>query len=308
MKHLHVLPRFSDRWSHLYLEHGKLEKEQDSLTLYDKEGATPLPIDQLSILFLGPGTTITHAAVKALADNNCQLYWVGEEGVRMYAYGIGGTHSAHRLLRQARLFSDEQERVRVVRRMYQRRFPSPIPADATIEQIRGMEGARVRDSYRRLAEQHHVEWLGRNYDQNDWNRGDPLNRALSSANACLYGICHAAILAAGYSPAIGFIHVGKMLSFVYDISDLYKTELSVPAAFEIAANSAAEVERRVRMRCRDLFYDAKLMDRIVPDIAEVLDARDDLEESPGEFEGRAVSLAVGTGDGRLPGEPQRAGA
>ncbi|HEY3322257.1 MAG TPA: type I-E CRISPR-associated endonuclease Cas1e [Planctomycetota bacterium] len=308
MKHLHVLPRFNDRWSHLYLERGKLEKEHDALTLYDKDGATPLPIDQLSIVFLGPGTTITHAAVKALADNNCQLYWVGEEGVRLYAFGIGGTHSAHRLLRQAKLFSDEQERGRVVRRMYQKRFPGPIPADASIEQIRGMEGARVRESYRKLAETFNVEWHARAYDQNDWSKGDPLNRALSCANSCLYGLCHAAILAAGYSPAIGFVHVGKMLSFVYDIADLYKTELTVPAAFEMVASSTAEVERRVRQRCRDAFYHAKLMDKILPDIAEVLDAGDDLEERPGELEGRAVSLAGGAGDGGVLGEPERAGA
>ena len=160
MKHLHILPRFSDRWSHLYLEHGQLDKENDSLALHDKEGSTPIPVDQLCVVFLGPGTTISHAAVKLLADNNCQLYWVGEEGVRLYAYGIGGTHSAHRLLRQARLFGDEQERVRVVRRMYQKRFPNPIPPDATIEQIRGMEGARVRDAYRKIAETYNVEWHG----------------------------------------------------------------------------------------------------------------------------------------------------
>jgi CRISPR-associated protein Cas1 len=306
MKHLHILPRFSDRWSHLYLEHGKLDKENDSLVLHDKEGSTPIPVDQLCVVFLGPGTSISHAAVKLLADNNCQLYWTGEEGVRMYAFGIGGTHSAHRLLRQAKLFSNEQERLGVVKRMYQKRFTNPIPADATVEQIRGMEGARVRDVYRQISEKFNVEWHGRVYDQKDWNRGDPMNRALSSSNACLYGICHAAILSAGYSPAIGFIHVGKMLSFVYDIADLYKTELSIPVAFEMAAASSEDVEGRTRRRCRDLFHQNKLMDRILPDIAEVLDARDDLEESPGELEGRAVSLAGGTGDGSLFGEPQRA--
>ena len=308
MKHLHILPRFSDRWSHLYLEHGRLDKENDSLVLHDKEGSTPIPVDQLCLVFLGPGTTITHDAVKLLADNNCQLYWVGEEGVRLYAYGIGGTHSSHRLLRQARLYGDERERLRVVFRMYQKRFPNPIPADTTIEQIRGMEGARVRDAYRKIAETYNVEWHGRAYDQKDWNHGDPLNRALSSANACLYGLCHAAILAAGYSPAIGFIHVGQRLSFVYDIADFYKTELSVPVAFEMVASSTSDVEGRVRRQCRDVFHHSKLMDRILPDIAEVLDARDDLEESPGELEGRAVSLAVGAGNGSVPGESERARA
>jgi CRISPR-associated protein Cas1 len=154
-----------------------------------------------------------------------------------------------------------------------------------------MEGARVRNAYRTLASQYGVHWQGRLYNQDDWDWSDPLNRALSAANACLYGICHAAILSAGYSPAIGFIHTGKMLSFVYDIADLYKTDLTVPTAFKTVAENPRDVERRVRYACRDTFYQTKLMQRILPDIAEVLDARDDLEESPGEFEGRAVSMA-----------------
>ncbi len=154
-----------------------------------------------------------------------------------------------------------------------------------------MEGARVRAAYQNLAKEFGVNWQGRLYDQDSWNHGDPLNRALSSANACLYGLCHAAILSAGYSPAIGFIHTGKMLSFVYDIADLYKTELAIPVAFKTVAESKEEVERRTRITCRDLFHQQKLMNRILPDIAEVLDARDDLGESPDELEGRAVSMA-----------------
>jgi len=303
MRHLHILPRFGDRWSHLYIERGSLEKEDNSIALVDKEGVTPIPVDQLALLFLGPGTRVTQAAMKLLAENNCLVCWTGEEGVRLYAHSTGGTHSAHRLLRQARLFCDEQERLRVIRRMFQKRFPEPIPVGASPEQVRGMEGARVRLSYQRLAKEHGVEWKGRNYDQQAWDRADPLNRALSVANACLYGICHAGILSAGYSPAIGFVHVGKMLSFVYDVADLYKTEMTVPLAFKAVALSTEDLERRVRELCRDAFYHEKLMERILPDIAEVLDARDDLEERSIELEGRAVTLAGRTGNWPVFGEP-----
>jgi CRISPR-associated protein Cas1 len=239
--------------------------------------------------------------MKALAENNCLVCWTGEQGVRLYAHNTGGTHSAHRLLRQALLYADDAKRMEVVRRMYQKRFPQVLPKDIDLQQIRGMEGARVRNSYQRLSEQFGVKWQGRLYDQDDWDHADPLNRALSSANACLYGLCHAAILSAGYSPAIGFIHTGKMLSFVYDVADLYKTDLTVPVAFQTVAESQLEVERRVRIVCRDIFHGQKLMERILPDIAEVLDARDDLGESPGEFEGRAVSLADRAEDRRVPG-------
>lgn len=291
MKNLHVLPKFADRWSHLYLEHGRLDKDASSLSFKSKDGTIPIPICHLGLVLLGPGTTVTHAAMKTLAENNCLVCWTGEEGVRLYAHNTGGTHSSARLLRQAALYCDDRERLNVVRRMYQKRFPDPLPDQLDIRQIRGMEGARVRAAYHNLSSEFGVRWEGRLYNQDNWDYGDPLNRALSSANACLYGICHAAILSAGYSPAIGFIHTGRMLSFVYDIADLYKTELAVPVAFKTVAESELDVERRTRLNCRDLFHQNKLMDRILPDIAEVLDARDDLGESPGELEGRAVTLA-----------------
>ena len=291
MRNLHVLPKFSDRWSHLYLEHGRLDVDGSSLAFKNKEGIVPVPISQLGLVLLGPGTRVTQAAMKALAQNNCLVCWTGEQGVRLYAHSTGGTHSAHRLLRQARLFCDEGQRLQVVRRMYQKRFSVPLPEPLDLQQIRGKEGSRVRAAYQRLAQEFGVNWQGRLYDQDEWDYADPLNRSLSCANACLYGICHAAILTAGYSPAIGFIHTGKMLSFVYDIADLYKTELTIPIAFRTVAEGPQDLERRVRISCRDVFYERKLMDTILPDIAEVLDARDDLGESPGELEGRAISMA-----------------
>jgi CRISPR-associated protein Cas1 len=220
---------------------------------------------------LGPGTSITHAAIKALAQNNCLLAWTGEQGVRMYAASTGGTFSARRVIRQAMLVSNEQSRLDVACRMYKFRFSDPLPDDISLEVIRGMEGIRVRKVYAEAAAQFSVNWQGRNYDQDEWAHADPINRALSTATACLYGLCHAAILSAGYSPALGFIHTGKMLSFVYDIADLYKTEVVIPLAFRIASQTPADLERVVRLACRDAFATSRLMDRMLPDIAEVLE-------------------------------------
>lgn len=308
MKNLHVLPKFADRWSYLYLERGRLECESSSLAFYDSEGQLAIPIDQLALLMLGPGTSITHNAMKSLAENNCLVCWVGEQGVRVYAHNTGGTHGAARLLRQACLYCDEEERRKVVMRMYQKRFAELLPAEITIETMRGMEGARVRKTYAAFAAEYGIEWSGRRYDQDNWDYADPVNRALSAANSCLYGVCHAAILSAGYSPAIGFIHTGKQLSFVYDIADLYKTNLTIPAAFQTASESSQEVERRTRLRCRDLFHESRLLEKVLPDIAEVLDARNDLGESAGELEGRAVSLADRAQEWRIPWESKRPGS
>ena len=293
MRTLHELPRFRDRWSYIYLEKGRMEVSGSGLRFYQKgqDGVVPIPIDQLAVVMLGPGTTITHAAVKALAQNNSLLAWTGEQGVRLYAANTGGTFSARRLIRQAALVSNERTRLEVARRMYQFRFRERLPDDASIEAIRGMEGIRVRRAYAEAALEYGVEWKGRNYDQNDWFQADPINRALSTATACLYGVCHAGILSAGYSPALGFIHTGKMLSFVYDIADLYKTKIVVPLAFRIVSEGAGNLERTVRLACRDAFAASRIMNRILPDIAEVLDARDDSRESADEFEERAVTLA-----------------
>ena len=129
-----------------------------------------------------------------------------------------------------------------------------------------------------------------------------------SGNACLYGVCHAALVSAGYSAGLGFIHTGKMLSFVYDVADLYKTETTIPLAFELTAQGGKDLDRKVRTQCRDVFYQARLMQRILPDIAEVLGAPDNLGESPEEMEGRAVTLAIGDPPGSLPGESHSEGA
>jgi CRISPR-associated protein Cas1 len=187
--------------------------------------------------------------------------------------------------------------------MYAKRFPEIIPAGTTLESVRAMEGNRVRNLYRAESVRTGVAWSGRNYDHTSWERADPVNRALSAANACMYGICHAAILAAGYSPAVGFIHTGKQLSFVYDIADIYKAEITIPLAFELVAEGdEKDLERRARMRCRDAFHRTRLLEKILPDIREVLDVGDDGGEVAGELEGTVESLASGGSIGGLPGE------
>lgn len=291
IKDLHLLPKFKDRSSFLYVEHAKIDKHEQSIAYHDADGRTPVPVASIAVLMLGPGTNISQAAISALADNNCLVIWCGEENVRFYACGMGGTRSASRLLRQARLASNEATRLQVVKRMYRMRFGEDVPEEITIENLRGMEGARVRQAYARMSEETGVTWSGRSYDRGNWQAADVVNRALSAANTCLYGLCHAAILSAGYSPAIGFIHTGKQLSFVYDIADLYKVDLTVPLAFRMAADSPKAIERSVRIACRDIFRETKLVQRIIPDIRLALSEIGD-EDDPSLFDE----------DGALPAE------
>lgn len=263
-----------ERLSVLFIERCQLDVLDGAFVAIDKTGVrTQIPLGGVACLLLEPGVRISHAACKLAAQVGTLLVWVGEAGVRLYAAGQPGGARADRLLYQARLALDDEARLKVVRAMYALRFGEEPPQRRSVEQLRGIEGARVRRMYQVLAQQYGVEWRARNYDQEEWDAADLPNRCLSAATSCLYGVCEAAVLAAGYAPAVGFIHSGKPLSFVYDIADLYKFETVVPIAFAVAAKgNYKEAEREVRQRCRDVFRQTRLLERVIPDIEEILAA------------------------------------
>lgn len=257
----------------IFVEYGQIDVMDGAFVVIDKTGIrTHIPVGSTACILLEPGTRVSHAAIKLAATVGTLLVWVGEAGVRLYAAGQpGGARSDH-LLYQARLALDDDLRLKVVRKMYEIRFGEEAPNRRSIDQLRGIEGARVRAHYKLLAEQYGVKWQGRKYDPEDWDKGDIINQCLSAATSCLYGITEAAILAAGYAPAIGFIHSGKPLSFVYDIADLYKFDTVVPLAFRIAAKNPNTPDKQVRHECRELFRSTSILKKIIPLIEEVLSA------------------------------------
>jgi len=272
-----------ERASILFVEKGRLDVLDGAFVMVDETGIrTHIPIGGLVCLMLEPGTRISHAAVALAARAGTLLIWVGEAGVRLYSAGQPGGARADRLLLQARLALDEDSRLRVVRKMYALRFEEDAPQRRSVDQLRGIEGARVRETYRLLAQRHGAIWNGRVYDPGEWGSADVVNRCLSAATAALYGITEAAVLAAGYAPAIGFLHSGKPQSFVYDIADIVKFETVVPEAFRVAAavqhnrpldgRPVADPVAEVRRRCRDAFRRADLLTRLIPLIEEVLSA------------------------------------
>jgi len=279
LKDLATLPKVRDSSSYLYVEHCRIEQDANAIAIIDIQGTTSVPCANLTTLMVGPGSTITHSAVKTLADNGCLVMWSGEGAVRFYALGLGETRSSRHLLRQAYLSSLPSLRLRVVRRMYEMRFEEVLPEDFTIQQLRGREGVRVRTAYSQASYKTGIPWKGRSFNKNNWTEGDPVNRALSCANSCLYGVCHAAIVSAGYSPALGFIHTGRMLSFVYDIADLYKADITIPLAFDIVKESEHDIETRTRHFLRDRFHEARFLSRIIPDIEQALDINTDGAEA-----------------------------
>ena len=267
-----------DRASLVFVERARLDVVDGAFVALGADGMrTQIPVGGIACLMLEPGARVSHAAVALAARTGTLITWVGEAGVRLYSAGQPGGARSDKLLWQAKLALDDGARLRIVRCMYAIRFGEEPPLRRLIDQLRGIEGARVRAAYKLLAERHGVDWSRRSYDVADWEAGDVPNRCLSAATACLHGLTEAAVLAAGYAPAIGFLHTGKPLSFVYDIADLYKLDTVVPEAFRIAGQHARgrlemSPDRAVRLACRDAFRRTGLLSKIIPRIEEVLSA------------------------------------
>ncbi|WP_417607538.1 type I-E CRISPR-associated endonuclease Cas1e [Oceanimonas baumannii] len=270
-----------NRASMIFLQYGQIDVIDGAFVLIDKSGVrTHIPVGSVACIMLEPGTRVSHAAAKLAATVGTLLVWVGEAGVRLYASGQPGGARSDKLLYQARLALEDDLRLKVVRKMFELRFGEEAPSRRSVDQLRGIEGSRVRATYAMLAKQYGVKWNGRRYDPKDWSKGDKVNQCISAATSCLYGITEAAILAAGYAPAIGFIHTGKPLSFVYDIADIIKFDDVVPKAFEIAGKSPASPDREVRIACRDIFRSSNTLGKLIPLIEEVLAAGEIVPPSP----------------------------
>ncbi len=287
-----------DRSSMIFIQYGQIDVKDGAFVVIDKGGERlQIPVGSIACIMLEPGTRVSHAAVRLAAQVGTLLVWVGEAGVRLYASGQPGGARSDRLLYQAKLALDDELRLKVVRKMYELRFGEKSPERRSVEQLRGIEGARVRKLYQLMAKQYGVAWKGRCYDPKDWKKGDKVNQCISAANACLYGITEAAVLAAGYAPAVGFIHTGKPLSFVYDIADIYKFDTVVSIAFKIAKTSLANPDRAVRLACRDSFRESKILKKIIPIIEEVLAAGEiSPPEPPKESVPRAIPVPESIGD------------
>lgn len=273
---LSELPRIKDRVTFIYIEHAKVNRQDSSITVTDKRGIVRIPAAMIGVLLLGPGTDITHRAVELIGDTGTSMVWVGERGVRHYAHGRALSHSSRFLEKQAKLVSNTRSRLEVARKMYQLRFPNEDVSKLTMQQLRGREGSRIRSLYRSLSKEFNVEWTGRSYNPDDFESGTAINQALSSAHFSLYGLVYSVIVAIGISPGLGFIHTGHDLSFIYDIADLYKGEISIPIAFEVASehDKDDDIGRITRHRVRDAFSDGKLIQRIVKDVQYLLEVQE----------------------------------
>lgn len=266
------LPQVKDKYPFLYLERGRMEIDDSSIKWIDSENnVVPLPVATLNALLLGPGTTVTHDAIKTAVAANCAVCWVGEDSLLFYAAGFLPTADTRNLKKQVELSANAEKSLEVARRMFARRFPDAGLAGKSLQEMMGMEGHRVRSLYQQKAEEYKVGWKGRHFTPGKFEFSDVTNQVLTAANAALYGILCSAVHSMGYSPHIGFIHSGSPLPFVYDLADLYKEYLCIDLAFSLTRDMAGRYDKhKVSAAFRQRVMEMDLLAKLADDISDVL--------------------------------------
>lgn len=266
------LPQVKDKYPFIYLERGRLEIDDASAKWIDCDNnVVRLPIATLNCLLLGPGTTITHEAVKVIAQSNCSLCWVGEDSLLFYASGQTPAADTRNMREQMKLSADPKKSVEVARRMFAKRFPEVDLTGKSLQAMMGMEGYRVRALYEQKAQEYGVGWKGRSFTPGKFELGDITNQVLTASNAALYGILSSAVHSMGYSPHIGFIHSGSPLPFVYDLADLYKEQLCIDLAFSLTLEMAGQYNKhKVSTSFRQRVIETDLLGNIGQDIESIL--------------------------------------
>ncbi len=270
-----TLPQVKDKYPFIYLERGRLEIDDSSIKWIDAEAnVVPLPVATLNTILLGPGTTVTHEAIKVAAAANCSICWVGEDSLLFYAAGFLPTADTRNLRQQIELAADGEKSLEVAKKMFARRFPDAELKDKTLQQMMGMEGHRVRAMYQAKAQEYQVGWKGRQFVPGKFEVSDITNQVLTACNAALYGILCSAVHSMGYSPHIGFIHSGSPLPFVYDLADLYKEHLCIDLAFSLTRDLAGRYNKhKVSAAFRSRVIEMDLLAQVALDIPDLLGAK-----------------------------------
>lgn len=268
------LARAADRLSFVYVDKCSVSQDDNGTVLSVNGENGPrlvyLPTATLCALILGPGTSITQPAAAALAASGCIVMFTGSGMIRSYSSFVTPNRPTDLLLRQAAVVSDPDRRASVARSMFTKRFPGQIDTtNADIQQLQALEGVRMKALYRMHAQRHRIpHWRRNNGMLPKMGPPDAVNVALNHANTALYGVVTCVVILLGLSPGLGVIHTGNRISFVLDIADLYKAEITIPVAF--AAKDAVNPGQEVNRALRDNMRLVRLLPRIVDDILELL--------------------------------------
>lgn len=263
-------PQSKDRYPLLYFEHGRIEVDDSSVKWVGaNRDIYAIPVATIATILLGPGTTVTHEAIKAISSSNTTICWVGDDSLRFYAAGITPTSDTRNLLQQVKCAADQEIRLTVAKRLFSRRFPDESLEGKSLQTLMGMEGGRVRTMYANKAEMYGVPWVGRRYIPGKMEASDKVNRLLTHSNSLLYAVITSSVIAHGYDPRIGFIHSGSPLPFIYDLSDLYKEILTIDLAFMLASKEEKITNARLVEEFTKRAVDFDLLSKLSQDLEEI---------------------------------------
>lgn len=261
----------------VYLDRGRLEVEDGCLRfLCAGGGGMPagdyqVPHQGVSLIALGPGSSVTHDALRILARHNTGLAAVGSDGVRFYTAPPLLPDQSGLARAQARAWADAAQRILIARRMYAWRLGEIVPA-TEISVLRGIEGARMKESYKLIAQRIGVKWSGRRYDRANPNAADPPNQALNHAASAVEAAAAIAVACTATIPQLGFIHEDSGQSFVLDIADLYRTEVTIPVAFQAAKTADKDISRTLESHVRAMAAVAFRKQKLIPSMIERIKA------------------------------------
>jgi CRISP-associated protein Cas1 len=271
----------TDRHGLVWLERGRLYVEDGTLRFEAAESATldagdyAIPFQMLSAILMGPGSSVTHDALRLLARHGTALVAIGEGGTRLYTAQPLGPDESRLARRQARLWADPQTRTGIARRMFAWRFGEVLPHEDPAV-LRGIEGARIKKSYQLLAERYRVPWQGRRYDRDRPEAADLPNQAINHAVTCVEAAAAIAVAATATIPQLGFVHEDSSRAFILDITDLVRTSVTVPLAFATARRCLDDptlvLEREVRRQASETFRKEKLVDTLIDRIKTLFEA------------------------------------
>lgn len=270
------LPRLEDRVSFLFVDRARIEQGRTGLEVWSQATGeflrTAVPTANLAVLMLGPGVSITTPAMGTLFRSGTTVVFTGADGMVGYSAARPLSSKSTWACAQARLWADEKARLGVARAMYLKRFPTDkVPETATMNSLRGLEGRRVKLTYKGLATKHRIPAFKRIAQ----GATDPTNIALNQANSILYGVALSVVSTLALNAALGFVHQGSSGALLYDLADLYKVEISIPAAF-----TAASTGKPVGLLVREQLHKQQVLKTMLATAMELL--RPGLDPADGE--------------------------
>lgn len=281
----------ADRHGLLWIERGRLSVEDGCLRFATagggplRTGVYSIPYQQVSILLLGPGTAVTHDAMRILSLHGVGTLFVGTGGTRLYAESLPSPPDRADVARNhALIWADPERRIEVARRMYALRLGRQLPPHLrNLDTLRGMEGARARTTYALLAQSFGVHWAGRKYDRTEPNANDPVNAAVNHVATAFYAAARVAVAVTGAIPQLGFVHEASGFSFALDIADLFRTDVTLPTAFAAAkrfeSRGGPSLEQVARHQAAIELQRQEVIPRMIDHIKSLLGSNDDCGHS-----------------------------